>query len=158
MVETAAGAFSIFRPPYEGVEAAKRLTGVPIPEWLGFAFDVMSVAAGSKATQKKLEGFVPKGKFLPFPDFTASIARHKDGNSVTNYIDYTYGLTVLQREGQDSPAGDISGLAAGILGAEFKTKATISMPGKDRKLDLSIGSSITKKDIQISSYEPKRFK
>ncbi len=158
VIETQAGAVSIFRPAYEGADAEKRLTGIPIPSWLGFAFDVMSVTAGSSATQAKLKEFVPNGKFLPFPSFTATIARHEENSQETNYIDYTFGLNLIQREGQDSPAGDVSGLAAGILGAEFKTDATITMPGKDRRLDLAIASSIAKEDIEPKSYEPKAFK
>lgn len=158
VVETQAGAVSILRPDYSGAEATKRLTGVPIPSWLGFAFDVMAVSTGAGATQDKLKKYVPNGKFIPFPSFTATIARHKDNGQDTNYIDYNFGLTVIQREGQDSPAGDVSGLAAGILGAEFQTTATISMPGQERRLDLTVASTIAKKDIEPKSYEPKAFK
>ncbi len=152
------GSTAIYDVPYTGMDEAKRLTGVPIPPWLAFAFDIIGFAGGVATTQEEIKKFVPDGKFLPFPEFTATIARHKEMDVDTNFIDYEYKLTLLQKEGQDTPGANLTGLAAGIVGAEFKSEAAITMPGKDKKLALSITSTVKKEDIEIKNFEPKLLK
>lgn len=146
VVVTRMGAVTILEIDYpadpENAVTQTRLTGVPIPSWLGFAFDVIGFAGGVAATQEEIESFVPDGKFIPLPEFSAEIGLHEEDEEETKYIDYNYQLQIWQREGQDAPPDNLVGLAAGIVGAEWEIGAAISMPGKDRKLELSIDGQI----------------
>ncbi len=138
------GAVQVYELDYQGNEelGATRLTGIPIPSWLGFAFDVIGFAGGVSTTQEQLETLVPDGKFLPMPEFSAEISQHEEDDEETPYIDYNYELTLWQREGQDVPANNLVGMAAGLLGGEWEVGASISMPGKDRELGLEISGTV----------------
>lgn len=155
IVVTRLGAVGVYEVPYQD-EPEKRLQGIPIPEWLGFAFDMIGATAGASTTQDEIAGYVPSGKFVPFPEFSATIALNQDdGGNETNYIDYEYRLTMIQKEGQDTPGGDATSVSAGILGGEFKTEGIISVPGMDRRINFAVESTLTAEDIDLEKYTPK---
>ncbi len=156
LVRSQSGAFGAMTIDYEGTgESAKRLTGIAVPGWLGFAFDILGVSAGVSATQAEIKKYVPDGKFIPFPDFTAKIEEAKDGDNKTGFIDYTYSLTVGTEVGQDSPAGGLASLGPGLLGAKISTMASITSIGANRQLRLSMATTITGIDIDVNEYVPK---
>lgn len=155
IVVAKSGAIALYDVPYTGDDDGKQLLGVPIPPWLSFAFDIIGFTGGVSTTQDEIKKYVPDGKFIPFPEFSAEIKRHKEDDQDTNYVDYEYKITLLQKEGQDMPGRDLTGLAAGILGGEFKSEAAITMPGMDKKLALSIESTISNEDIDLENYAPK---
>ncbi|WP_269537618.1 hypothetical protein [Cerasicoccus fimbriatus] len=154
VVVTRQGAIGVYEVPYID-EPEKRLQGIPIPPWLGFAFDMIGFTAGVSATQDTIKEYVPDGKFIPFPEFSATISQDEDDD---HYVNYEYALTLVQREGQDSPGGDTTSIAQGILGGEFKTEGKISVPGKERKIDFTVESTLSKEDIDISDYTPALMK
>ncbi len=162
IAQTRSGAYATFLIDYKGPdgsmidESSKRLTGIKIPPWLGFAFDILGVSAGVSATQESIKKYVPEGKFFPFPEFTATIKEAEDdAKKKTGFIDYDYSLKVGTEIGQDSPGGGIASLGPGLLGAEISATAQITSVGKDRALNMSIESKIAKKDIDATEYVPK---
>ncbi|WP_309383401.1 carboxypeptidase regulatory-like domain-containing protein [Cerasicoccus frondis] len=154
VIITRLGAVGVYEVPYIDFPE-KRLQGIPIPPWLGFAFDMIGFTAGVSATQDQIKEYVPNGKFIPFPEFSATIDLDDDDDQ---YINYEYALTLVQKEGQDSPGGDTTSVAQGILGGEFKTEGKITVPGKDRKIDFTVESTLSKEDIDISEYTPALMK
>lgn len=138
VVESTSGAFETFRVPLDG----DTLTGIPIPSWLGFAFNIMGFAAGVSATQEELAKYVPESDLIPFPDFSASISTTPpmDGKS---YIDYVYELKVGAEIGQQGPQKGIAKLLPGKVGAQVEGSAKIMADGKDGTIALSLSGMAT---------------
>ncbi len=138
IVETVGGAFKTF-----SVDPAHpdNLTGIPIPEWLGFAFDLLGISAGIAATQEQMAKYVPESDLIPFPDFTATIGLTPAGAGKST-IDYTYALSVGAEVGQDSPKAGIAKLLPALIGAEAKGTATITSIGADNELTLDLTGTV----------------
>lgn len=138
VVETTAGAFQTFRVPLDG----DKLEGIPIPKWLGFAFNLIGVAAGVSATQEELAKYVPDSDLIPFPDFSATISTTEPEGG-KSYIDYEYELKVGAEIGQDGPQKGIAKLLPGKVGAQVEGSAKIKADGKKGSLALSLSGMAT---------------
>ncbi|MEO0511148.1 MAG: Calx-beta domain-containing protein [Verrucomicrobiota bacterium] len=159
IVESLAGAFTFYKVDMMVADnMTKRLTGIDIPEWMGFLFDFLGVSAGISATQSEIEKYVPQGAIIPFPDFSATISEAKDDDGAkTGFIDYEYKLDLGTKVGPESPAGGLASLGPGLLGAEIKANGTISSTGDKREIGVSLSADISQDTISEGTIDSKKY-
>lgn len=152
------GAVDFLKVAYTGAAAEQQLTGLSLPSWLGGVLDILGVISGVNASQETLKKYVPDGRFIPFPEFTAKIALDPAGSSGGGYINYEYAFSVGQAIGQETSAGGILGLGPGMIGAKVKSTATLIAIGRDRSFSMTINGSVMKQNFINDPLPPKLSK
>ncbi len=109
-----------------------RLKGIHTPPWLARATDLMASTAALAATQDQLAKWVPDGRFLPLPNFTATIQATPEG-----FLNYDYGLDIEWNEGLANPGGN-DGLdyLPSIIGLSVEGKIHFGLHGKTNEVFL----------------------
>lgn len=120
---------------------AHTLGGAAVPPWMAFATDIIGAVAAAQSTAAEIEEFVPIGKYVPLPDFTAMIKLDTDPGH-TGFINYTYTMMVDWTEGQNSPSSGFLSFMPGIVGATFEAKAEFASMGFADAFSLGVGASI----------------
>ncbi|OQX07408.1 MAG: hypothetical protein BWK80_49505, partial [Desulfobacteraceae bacterium IS3] len=146
------GAVAIHEISYTGELEGKELSGVRMPPWMGFLADILGTVAGTQATAENLESFLPKGRFLPLPKFTAEISLEDD------FLIYKYGLDVGLKEGMDGPSEELGALAPGIMGLSVSAGLAAGMDGQKREFSLSIKGRVEKEKVNTKSLVPGFFR
>ena len=138
------GSAALRRIEYPTNEFYKTLRGEPLPKWLAFSADLIGAIAGIQATgvdvtDKQVERFVPAGRFLALPKFTATIKTNG------GFVSYDYVLDVKQKEGQDTPRAGLLSFAPRTLGFEFGSSMQFGLSGVSNRFSLGLGASVTGK-------------
>ncbi|HAV64002.1 MAG TPA: hypothetical protein DCY13_16755, partial [Verrucomicrobiales bacterium] len=140
------GAVSVFEP-HKAPNPAP-LQGINIPPWLAFATDIMGTTAGVAATQDTIKDWVPDGRFLPLPRFTASIAADTNG-----FLSYDYGLDVEWATGNRNPGTGLLAFAPGELGLAFSASSAFGLRGANSEIYFTNWASV-RQDQLLSRLLP----
>ena len=109
-----------------------RLKGVPTPPWLARVTDLMASSAALAATQDQMAKWVPDGRFLPLPNFTATIEASPEG-----FLNYDYGLDIEWNEGLANPGGsDGLDYLPSIIGLSAEGKIHFGLRGLENEVFL----------------------
>lgn len=161
IVETERGAFDSWKVLYSGADAVKQLEGLALPSWLNGILDLLGIASGVRSTQESLKDYIPDGKFLPLPEFSATIeldAEDPDAEDPEGFINYSYSFAVQQTVGQQSQDSGILALGPGLIGVDVKGEALFEVVGRTASADFQITGSGEKSDILSRSFSPKIIK
>ncbi len=140
LARTKLGAVGLLNPHV--APAAPALKGLKTPAWMAFATDIMGSTAGIAATQDKVREWVPEGRFVPLPDFTAEIDADEDG-----FLNYEYGLTVEWATGNANPGTGLMAFAPGSLGLVFNGHAGFGLRGTNHEVFITNWANVNTESI-----------
>jgi hypothetical protein len=129
----------------------QELQGARLPPWMASATDLLGIFAGLQATAEQLQSYVPEGRFLPLPKFTASIDAATNG-----LLNYRYTMDVQWNEGEDTPDSGLLSLGGSVLGFDFTSHVEFGLTnGAQQSVYLDIGADASKEDVDLKELLPK---
>jgi hypothetical protein len=111
----------------------------------------MGAVAGNGPTIDQVAEYIPQGRYLALPDYTASIMESTENEG---FLEYAYRLMLNVNEAMDTPPEDLLGLAPGQLGLTIEAGADITLDGFTKQIGFAIDGTMSADNIDISEYAP----